>query len=245
MLDSVMASISLFDEVEVSVADKISVIFENVSIDPVRNTAYKTAKLVKDTYGVSLCVRIKKGLPIGGGVGGSSADSAAVLYAAEKLCGADIKKLAPRVGSDVYFMTKGGTARVSGTGDEVTPFDNKATFSALIVNCGDVSTPLCYDAYDTLGGNGAPSSEELIKELSLGNLPENLLKNDLLPGALSLNARIGEAMELLRSKGVKSALTGSGGCIFAINAEKLAPFMQSNGFECYTAHYVPRGVEEV
>ncbi len=222
-LDSVMTTVSVFDELVVREANETSVVFANADISRTDNTAFKAAKLVEEECGLKLAVEIKKGIPIGGGMGGSSADGAAVLKAAELLAGVDIKKLASKVGSDVYFMTRGGTARVLGVGDVIQPVDFRGSFDALIVGVGSVSTPECYKLYDRIGGAGKPNSnDEFVRELLRGNLPEEMLVNDLAPAAIRLCPNIGREIDRLASLGLNARVTGSGGCIFAISRDSRA-----------------------
>ena len=246
LLDSIATTVSAYDELEVEESENISVSFDCEGISPTQNTAYKTALLVRELCGKSLTVSVKKRLPIGGGMGGSSADAVGVLYASEKLFGINAREIAPKIGSDVLFMLGGGTAIISGVGDQVTPIKNNANFSALIVDCGVVSTADYYKIYDSFGGVNARPSTLLANKLALGALPDDLLENDLLHGALTLNPRIKEVMDIL-SAHAKPHLTGSGGCVFALNCKDkaLIALLKSKGFDCYEVNYHPVGVEEI
>jgi len=240
-LDSIMTTVSVFDELTVTEADEVSVVFSNADISRTDNTAYKAAKLVEEECGLKLAVGIKKGIPIGGGMGGSSADGAAVLWAAEKLAGADIKKLAPKIGSDVYFMTIGGAARVRGVGDVVEPIDFCGSFDAFAIDAGSVSTPECYKLYDEIGGSGKPNTnDELCRALARGELSEALLVNDLAPAAIRLCPNIAYELDHFAAIGLNAHVTGSGGCIFAVDRGGSKPLVGARPLS-----YLPYGVEEV
>ncbi len=245
-LDSVMTSVTVFDEAEILPSDRTRVRFLNVSVNPERNTALSAAALVEKECGLRLSVTVKKGIPVGGGMGGSSADAAAVLWAAEKLAGADVKKLAPRIGSDVLFMIRGGTARVTGTGDVTESVPSSASFSALVADCGAVGTAACYEAFDRLGGGSGGCGDALVRAPALGSVPEDELINDLAPAAALLNPRIKAAAELMESAGLTPHLTGSGGCLYALGGgEKEEKLLRSHGFGCFAVRCAPAGVEEI
>src|SRR5437870_8309316 len=93
-------------------------------------------------------VRVDKRIPMGGGLGGGSADAAAVL----RWAGCDDVALAASLGADVPFCLVGGRARVTGIGDELEPlaFEDR-TFTLLTPPFG-VSTPAVYREWDRLGG---------------------------------------------------------------------------------------------
>ncbi len=127
-LNMIMASVGIFDIVEVCVSDKIAVTMDMRESDE-SNTAFKVAEICHREYGIPpLKIDITKGIPFGGGLGGSSADASAVLYCVKKMFGVDnqiIESIAARVGSDVNFMLKGGICNASGKGDFVTELEYK------------------------------------------------------------------------------------------------------------------------
>lgn len=130
-LDMLMASISLYDELYVEKSQNTEVFMDGVLQDE-KNTAYKAAKLLEETFGYKVKVCIKKHIPLKAGLGGSSADAAGVFFAYGKLYGIDVddmKKLALQIGSDVVYMLKGGSAFVKCRGEIV----SKAEFVPLIL----------------------------------------------------------------------------------------------------------------
>ena len=113
-LDTVMASIGIFDIVEVNLSDKICVFMDTRECDE-SNTAFKVAKICHEQYSIPpLKIEITKGIPFCGGLGGSSADASAVLYCVQKMFGLaakEIARVAEKVGSDVSFILQGGLCR--------------------------------------------------------------------------------------------------------------------------------------
>jgi 4-diphosphocytidyl-2-C-methyl-D-erythritol kinase len=102
-------------------------------------------------------VRLVKRIPAGGGLGGGSADAAAVL----RWAGHDDVGLAARLGADVPFCLRGGRARVSGIGDGLDPLPFvERTFTLLTPPFG-CSTAAVYRAWDALGGPMATGPNDL------------------------------------------------------------------------------------
>jgi 4-diphosphocytidyl-2-C-methyl-D-erythritol kinase len=102
-------------------------------------------------------VTVEKHIPAGAGLGGGSADAAAVLRWAD----VDDLDVAVRLGADVPFCLRGGRARVTGIGEEIEPLPfEEATFTLLTppVHC---STPAVYRAWDDLGGPTADGPNDL------------------------------------------------------------------------------------
>ena len=127
-IKSVMQSVSLFDEVDVSVerADYscITIKVENSDIPAdERNLAYLAAEAFLDKTGISAAVDItlRKYIPDRAGLGGGSSDAAAVLRALNMAFGDPLSKneliaLAEALGSDVPFCLVGGTRLCEGKG---------------------------------------------------------------------------------------------------------------------------------
>ena len=86
--------------------------------------------------------------PPGGGLGGGSADAAAVL----RWAGISDPAVAAELGADVPFCLVGGRARVTGIGELVEPLGHRAMVVTLVVPPLAVSTPAVYRAWDDLGG---------------------------------------------------------------------------------------------
>jgi 4-diphosphocytidyl-2-C-methyl-D-erythritol kinase len=138
-------------------------------------------------------VHIDKQIPAQGGLGGGSADAAAVL----RWAGCDDLELAVRLGADVPFCLVGGRARVRGIGEVLEQLPPVARTFTLIVPPFGVSTPAAYRAWDALGGptGGGP--------------------NDLEAAALAVEPRLDAWFErVTRAAGVRPVLAGSGSTMF-------------------------------
>ncbi len=221
-LDSVMVSLDAFDTVTVTERDDdmISVKFLNADVDPVRNTAYKAAQSVRSEIGCGgFDIEIEKGIPVGAGLGGSSADGAAVLRALDLLYrlparGVDMRKTALKVGSDVPFMLTGGTARVKGSGDDMFFVDNKLDLFAIGLISESVSTAEAYAQFDRMCGDALcpTDNDALIDDLLDGKASAlERLGNALYAPACALAPSVERNSRILRGAGASACMTGSGG----------------------------------
>jgi len=141
--------------------------------------------------GVSAAVHVSKHIPSGGGLGGGSADAAAILRWAEF----DDLVAASRIGADVPFCMVGGRARVSGIGEVISPLVHRDEEITLIAPPFGVSTPAVYRAWDELD----PARQR-------GNGP-----NDLQAPAIVVEPRLAEWREKIGNvTGTTPVLAGSG-----------------------------------
>ena len=142
-------------------------------------------------------VALDKRIPHGGGLGGGSADAAAVF----RWAGVDDLALAASVGADVPFCIRGGRARVTGIGDVVEPLpfvERTVTLATPRFGC---ETAAVYRAWDELGGPAADGP------------------NDLEPAALRVEPRLAPFRDALgESTGETPVLAGSGSTWFVPGA---------------------------
>ena len=161
LLDSLVCTVDLYDLIKISrrADGKITVEMHGMGselIEPEKNNACLAAKKYQNRFGCGGAdIKIYKNIPMGAGMGGSSADAAGVLRGMAKLFGAgseaQLKELADELGSDTGYMLSGGFARLSGRGERVQKLNatEKLHFFALFPD-GGVSTPKCYALYDEL-----------------------------------------------------------------------------------------------
>jgi len=166
-----------------------------------------------------LRVEIRKRIPVAAGLGGGSADAAAILRLAAGEVD-DPLALAAELGADVPSQLRPAPALVCGAGERVEPQPEPAEHAALLLpGGGGLSTAAVFAEADRLGlGRDAEELDRLAGGLreaagagaSPLSYPE-LLVNDLEPAARSLRPDIGEALELLREAGAPVVLlSGSG-----------------------------------
>lgn len=223
-LDSVMISLDCFDTVTVAERDDadINVKFIGATVGA-DNTAFKAAKAVQRLIGCNgFDVEVEKGIPIGGGLGGSSADGAAVLRALDLLYrlperGVDMRAVALSVGSDVPFMLTGGLARVRGVGEDLFFIENKLRLFVVGLMSDGVSTAAAYGKFDELYGAGEycpTDTDGMCEKLLAGD--DGALEfcgNALYEPAVRLQPDIARNAKLLRDCGATVNMTGSGGTV--------------------------------
>lgn len=163
--------------------------------------------------------RIWKQVPVAAGLGGGSADAAAILrLAAGEVDG--LEALAAQLGADVPSQLRPALSLVGGAGERVEPLPQpKSHAVVLLPDGGGLSTADVFAAADQLGHGRAPEElEEIAAELrraaGSGASPlsyAHLLKNDLELAAVSLRPSILTSLEALTEAGAPVAvLSGSG-----------------------------------
>ncbi len=130
-LEMVMSSVDLADHLTFTPLkeDKIEV-YTNKAFLPVdkRNHVYQAVRLIKERYQIKAGMRIEieKRIPVAAGLGGGSTDAAATLRGLNKIWQLDLSvdeliDIGMKIGTDVPYSIVGGTAFVSGRGEEVRP----------------------------------------------------------------------------------------------------------------------------
>ncbi|HET9184578.1 MAG TPA: hypothetical protein VFN82_00430, partial [Solirubrobacterales bacterium] len=208
----------LADLIEVSAAERDEVICPGVEGENL--AARALAALREAGWGREpLRIEIDKRVPVAAGLGGGSADAAAILRLAAGEVG-DLPGIAAGLGADVPSQLRPALALVRGAGERVEPLPAPAPHAALLLpGGGGLSTAAVFAEADRLGlGREDRELEELAARLrhAAGGgasplaIPE-LLLNDLEPAARSLRPEIGAALETLRGAGAHVAiLSGSG-----------------------------------
>ncbi len=230
-ISSVLQSVSLADELEIERSRggfELSFEPEGVEIGPVEeNTVYKAWALLWETCGHELPTRIRlhKKIPAGAGLGGGSADAAAVLVGMNELfdLGLDaeqLRKIGARIGADVPFCLSGGTALARGVGEILTPLPAPPAHRLLIAKPKrGADTGGIYRAYDERDSGGIASADQVVAALRSGNLTElaGALGNDLEPVTTGLVPEVAaHKREMLRAGALGAAMTGTGTAIYGI-----------------------------
>jgi len=176
------------------------------------NLAYAAAQAYLAAAGIGAGVRVvlEKQIPIAAGLGGGSADAAAVLRGLERLFGAgvDLLALACKLGADVPFLLKGGLAEARGTGEELRFLEPRRLFFVLLNPGLPVATRAVYRALGP-GDYGPPLAVEAILEaLEAGRPPP--WRNDLEKAAFRLHPELRGLKEELAELGLFPLLSGSG-----------------------------------
>ena len=170
-------------------------------------------------------IEIEKRIPVAAGLGGGSADAAAVL----RLARADVAgvgEIAAALGADVPSQLDPAFALVGGAGERIEKLPAPAPHAVVLLpGGGGLSTAAVFAEADRLGlGRDEEELAALATSLrdaaSAGRSPleyAELLANDLEPAARSLRPDVGDALDTLREAGAPLALqTGSGPAAFGL-----------------------------
>lgn len=184
LIDAEMVTLDLADEL---------VFYEGGNVLPADDLVSRALIAV----GRDARVEVAKRIPAGAGLGGGSADAAAVL----RWAGCDDLRVAAELGADVPFCLVGGRARVAGIGELVEPLPFEHRVFTLLTPPFAVPTPAVYAAWDALGAPRGDGS------------------NDLVPAALSVEPRLAAWRDrLAAATGRPPRLAGSGGTWFVEGA---------------------------
>ncbi|MBN1867461.1 4-(cytidine 5'-diphospho)-2-C-methyl-D-erythritol kinase [Candidatus Sumerlaeota bacterium] len=193
------------------------------------NLVSRAHRLLRSEYGERVGgakVVLEKRIPVGGGLGGGSSDSAAALKGFNRLFRLHLSSdalgaIASRLGADVPFFLGPPCAVGRGVGERLTCVDHAAPFHAVLAFPDQgVSTPAAYAKYDSLGGEATEGDlERLIAALRSRDLAGVLqdLRNDLEPAVFDLHPFLGRLradLESLARSPVR--LTGSGSTLFTL-----------------------------
>ena len=162
---TVFQAISLFDDVSISTGEsgsgiKLSITGQTSSGVPVDNSnlAVKAAELMVKKYELSndLVIKLKKEIPVAGGMAGGSADAAGVIVCLDSLFDLGLSRdvmesIGSQIGADVPFSISGGVAIGTGRGDQITPALYKGNYNWVLALSGQgLSTPSVYQECDRL-----------------------------------------------------------------------------------------------
>ncbi len=233
VINTLVTSVSVYDTITVEkrLDNQITLTMKGLPVDSdlPDNNAYKAAKLFVETFSVGgVNVIVDKKIPIGGGMGGSSADIAGVLRALNELFEVDMDmgELADKLGSDARYMLSGGYATLTGRGQIITEqFISKQLFLVIISEEKSVSSRACYKKYDEIGKAYKPCTPTAVKALLAGDFEKyaSVAKNDLYESAVSMLEELKYNVYNLKKAGAKVALmTGSGSACYAVFEDKKA-----------------------
>ena len=230
-IKSVMQAISLRDDIEIDIGTgkpwKLLCDKEDIPTDE-RNLAWKAAKLFFDTTGKDpegLEIRITKRIPAEAGLGGGSADAAAVLRALNRHYGAPfslpaLAELGGQIGSDIPFCVLCGTAMAEGRGEKLRPLPNVP--DCIFVVCKpdfSVSTPALYAKIDEKAIAQRPDHRAMESALlagDLGAVAQNLC-NVFDPIVTEEHLELNYIKSIFNSYGaVGYQMTGSGSAVYCI-----------------------------
>ena len=228
-LEMVMQTVSLCDEVNLTLSPSgpWSICGSGLPMPlDETNLAWRAAEAYFAGTGLhpGLEIRVEKRIPSQAGLGGGSADAAAVLRALQRHYGLysqeKLETLALSLGSDVPFCLLGGCRLARGRGEQLSELPALPDCGILIVKpaCA-ISTGCLYRATDAEQKLPHPDTAALTKALGKGDLPAagKLLCNSFEPLACRLYPEVEQLLAALKqTRCLGAAMTGSGSACFAI-----------------------------
>jgi 4-diphosphocytidyl-2-C-methyl-D-erythritol kinase len=211
-----MVSIDLADRLTAEPSDALEFSCDDPAVPKGDgNLVVRAARLLAERTGVraGARLRLEKRTPMGGGLGGGSADAAVALRLLARLWSCadragDLAALAAGLGSDVPFFLAGGEAEVSGRGEAVRPVpDGPPTPLLLLLPPFPVSTSAVYRAY--AGRGRLPQRLETAADGS----GRYLGPNDLTPAVLQVEPRMEAYLASAALVTDDFAVSGSGATI--------------------------------
>ena len=210
-LRSIVLPIPLHDSVMIEEAEDIVCEMPGMDVPQEKNLAYRAAIALKEAAGAArgAPIAIEKRIPTGAGLGGGSADAAAVLNGLNRLWGLHLSEtelcaIAARVGSDVPALTLGGPVLMEGRGERVSRLSPRQADLLPDIDDVVVFTPDIFAS--------TPAVYREFRETDRGLGP-----NDLQPAAIRLYSGIGEAIRQLERQGLKRVtMSGSGSAVYGL-----------------------------
>lgn len=246
-LDSIVVSVRCGDVVRVAKRRDNKIVVRGCkTIATQNNVAYKAAQLFASEFGVGGCsIRIKKRIPMSSGMGGSSADAAAVVRCLCKLHGVDIKsskvhQLCATLGSDVNFLLFGGLARMTGKGDDLQFFAEQPNLHFAVTT---FNKPLLakdvFAAFDCVGVGKNFNNQQLLQGLFNADSSGLLsLHNDLQLPATNISSFANDYLAFCSANNLPCCMTGSGSAFFVAffnkkQAQQAQKMLQKAGFNTF------------
>lgn len=223
---SLFASLDLTDDVVVREAatGADEVVCPGVVGPNICHAALRAIRAATDAAVPPLEVFVDKHVPVAAGLGGGSADAAAVLRAANAIAGdpldaAELRRAAASVGADVPSQVEPGHAIVQGAGEIVEPVSLPAITVVLVPAPDGLATADVYAEADRLGATRPRLAPDAVRAAARGGVRELAAsaQNDLEPAALSLRPEVAGTLEAVRVAGAIAALvSGSGPTVIGL-----------------------------
>lgn len=226
LLRSLMQTVDLCDDLRLSKAQRDECRCEPLLPDAEPNLALRAWLALKAELGLSQClaIEIEKKIPVAAGLGGGSADAAAVLRGANYLLGLGLSleqlcEIGLKLGADVPFCLHGGLALVEGIGELVTPLQAGRTYDLILVDPGiPVPTAKVYTIYDKAPAEAPGLIDSLIQAVLNGDQGDirRYSVNMLEDPAFRFNRRLSEIRDACADVSACAHLSGSGGAVWGL-----------------------------
>ena len=232
-IDTVFQTISLSDTVVLESGGRLELRVSGLGVRSDRgNLAWRAAETVMERTGCPpVGIALTKRIPVAAGLGGGSADAAAVLAGANELYRLglgleDLEQLGAEIGSDVPFLIRGGTARGRGRGERLERVRRlQGVWFVLVTPRSEVSARKAYGKARI----GLTATRRLIRltcsaiQNSDWHALGRALRNDLEAGVVSFCPEVGAARDALRRAGALGVvMSGSGPTVVGLTESEEA-----------------------
>ncbi len=195
------------------------------------NLIYKAVRLMFDTYGLEggVEIRLQKKIPVAAGMAGGSADAAAAFRGINELFQvgapeARLQELGVKIGADVPYCIRGGTALSEGIGEILTPLPTPPECFVLVAKPElFVSTAFVYQKLQVDNLKGHPDIDGMIEAIKAGSLYgiTDRMENVLETVTVREYPIIDKIKRIMKENGALNALmSGSGPTVFGIFEQK-------------------------
>jgi len=224
-LEMVTVPLTLFDTITIEESDVDTVIYDR---EIENDVLYQTVQLVKKTFKIKKTVKVKvsKQIPVGGGLGGGSADIAATLRGLVQFWNIKtdddkLTELGKTLGSDVPICLFNKPAKVSGVGDIIIPLPRFEAHVLLVVPSHGISTKSAFKLVEEYELKRVDSTRLLIGVMKqdVDEVAKHL-HNDFIPIASILDASTRQALRAFKEINPNASMTGSGSTLFAIYSDE-------------------------
>ena len=222
-----------------------------------RNLAVRAALRFLEAVGEQgqgLQIDMRKQIPVGAGMGGGSADAAAVLRALNRIYGMPfdrgrLEELAQQIGSDVAFCVAGGTALAEGRGEKLTDLPAMPEGSFVICKPAfSIATPELYKKLDSAPVRIHPDTQGLLRAVREGDLRALCRRmynvfEEIDDRRMRTVAQI--KGRLLDHRALGAMMTGTGSAVFGVfeqeeDARRACAALRQDYPFCCTAKPAPR-----
>ena len=232
-LDMIMQSVSLCDTLTIRPADSLFLRARGALVPgDDNNLVLKAARVLRGLTGTARGAEfeLRKRIPVGGGLGGGSADAAAALLGLNLmwelgLTEAELMQAAQTCGADVPFLLRGGLARVRGIGERLETLPCGRSFPVVIVQpCRGLSTPQVFSAFDALPEAPRNPDPAAVAAALRGGDAHALaasMGNALEAAAVPRRPEIAVCAQALEHYGaLRAQMTGSGSAVVALFTDR-------------------------
>jgi len=256
-LETIMQSISLVDVLNLSSRPSgLELVSDNHQLSVEQdNLIYRAAVLLNEHLGQNrgACFNLEKRIPLAAGLAGGSADAAGALRGLNRLwnlglSGGDLENLGGRLGSDIPFCLRGGTALARGRGEQLTSLQVSSGWWMILVKPPiEVSTAEVYRNFRLQRVKKQPNTEAAIdslKKADLRGVAENLV-NVLETVTIEFHPEIGKIKtEMIERGAIGALMSGSGPTVFGLvegyeQAVNLADAFRHRFTDVFIAHSLP------